>query len=138
MVTSFGVALQHLLFKVLLYVLDYPFPALCKFLLDFSEAKLLRCNELFSIIKNENINSATRDISLSVNGLVYHIGVCAKSVTYLAFLIENKKFIKSLKKMRKKKRIKTVTLFLVAHQYLLFSMLLHLIIFFAALYSRDP
>ena len=44
-VTLFGVARRHLLSRVLLHVLGYPFLASCKFFLDFSSAKLLNYDE---------------------------------------------------------------------------------------------
>ena len=75
--TPFGVAQRHLLSRMLLHVLDYLFPGSCKFFLDFSVAKLLRYNWLFNRIETENTNSAKYNLSLSANGMVYHIGVCA-------------------------------------------------------------
>ena len=60
-----------------MHVVDYPFSASCKLFLDFSVAKLHRCNELLSRIETVNTNSAKYDLSLSANGMVYHIVVCA-------------------------------------------------------------
>ena len=76
-VTSFGVAQRHLLFRVLLCVLDYNFPASWKFFLDFSAAELLRYNESLDRIKTESTNLTKHDNSLSANSMVYHNGVIA-------------------------------------------------------------
>ena len=53
------------------------YPASCNFFLDFFAAGLLRYNDLLCRIKTEDTNLAKRDISLSANGMVYHIEVCA-------------------------------------------------------------
>ena len=76
-VTSFEVAQRDHFFRMLRHVFDNPFPGSCKFFLDFSVVKLLRYNELLSRIETENTNSAKYNLSLSANGMVYHIGVCA-------------------------------------------------------------
>ena len=75
--TSFGVAQQDCFFRMLLHVLDYPFPGSCKFFLDFSVGKLVGYNELLSRIETESTNSAKYNLFSSSNGIVYHIGVRA-------------------------------------------------------------
>ena len=73
-----------------------------------------------------------RDISLSVDGIVYHTGVCAakQSVKFLAFLINNRSFIEKLEENEaESQRTETVTVFLVAHQHHLFNMLLLVLVY---------
>ena len=81
------------LFRVLLHVLVYPLPASCNFFQDFSATELIRYNELSSRTKIKIINLVKRDISLTVNGIVYQIvlGCVQQRVTFRAFLVRNKK-----------------------------------------------
>ena len=62
-------------------------------------AKLLIYNKSLSRIETENTNSVKYDLSLSANGMVNHIGVCAE-VCNIAGL-SNKKIKVSMKSLKK-------------------------------------
>ena len=63
--TSFVVAQRHLIFSMLLHLLELSLSSFTYiFFLAFSAADLLRYNKLLSRIKTENSNSAKCDISL--------------------------------------------------------------------------
>ena len=74
-VTSFGVAHQHLLFRMLMHVWFIPFQPHVIF---FRISLWQNYSATMTRIDAESTNSPKCDLSLSANRKIYHIGMCER------------------------------------------------------------